>query len=81
MIASVTSRSRTAEHVPRRSSTGHAGARPHARPALHSTPCTSPKRIISAAPSKPISRSSTHNHLISAPARHPAACIATIKSP
>ena len=83
MSETATFRTRTTKGFPRWSMTRYAAARPNMGPASHSTPRASPKRVVNAAQSKPISQTGALNHLIpDAPAdfashRHAAA----IKSP
>jgi hypothetical protein len=67
--------------LPRWSMTRYAAARPNTGPALHSAPRASPKRIVNAAPSKPISQTSGRNNVIPEPSRLPHTHIRAIKSP
>jgi len=73
--------SRIIAYVPRGSSTGDAAARLSRCPALHSRQRASPKHSNGTTHSKPITRSSTHNHIILAPQRLRPTRHTAIKSP
>ena len=81
MSETATFRTRTAKGFPRWSMTRYAAARPNTWPALHSAPRASPKRIVNAAPSKPISQTSRRKNVIPEPSRLPHTHISAIKSP
>ena len=53
MSANAGSRTRIAERLPRRSLSGHADPRPQARPTSHSSPRSSPTRIVTGAEFEP----------------------------
>src|ERR1700731_37933 len=74
-------RTRTTKGFPRWSMTRYAAARPNMGPASHSTPRASPKRVVNAAQSKPISQTSRHNNVVPEPSRLPHTHIRAIKSP
>ena len=78
---SATATFRTAKGFPRWSATRYAAARPNIGPASHSTPRASPKRVVNAAQSKPISQTSQRNNVIPEPSRLPHTRIRAIKSP
>jgi hypothetical protein len=65
MSASANPRTRTAERLPRWSSTGHAGARPAQLSAPHSAPIP----ILIGAQSNPISHTSSQNQRAQTPRR------------
>ncbi len=69
MTPSASSRTRTAGRLPPRSSTGHAGTRPHARSASHSSPRSSPTGIVIKAESNPSSRTSSRTQPAQTPNR------------
>jgi hypothetical protein len=81
MSETATLRTRTTKGLPRWSITGCAAARPNTCPALHSAPRASPKRIVNATQSKPISQTRGHNNVITELRRltHTHSC--AIKSP
>jgi hypothetical protein len=81
MTPSATAHTRIAERVPRWSSTSHASARPDSRPALHSTPHSSPRAVVIGAEATPIGLTSTRNHTTATPPRVEPTLIAAIKSP
>src|ERR1700682_3316910 len=81
MSETATFRTRTTKGFPRWSMTGYAAARPNIGPASHSTPRASPKRVVNAAQSKPISQTSRRNNVIPEPSRLPHTHIRAIKSP
>jgi hypothetical protein len=68
MSETATFRTRTTKGFPRWSITGCADARPNTSPALHSAPRASPKRIVNATQSKPISQTCGHNNVSAEPA-------------
>ena len=69
MSETATFRTRTTKGFPRWSMTRYAAARPNMAPASHSTPRASPKRVVNAAQSKPISQTSQRNNVIPEPSR------------
>ena len=81
MSETATFRTRTTKGFPRWSMTRYAAARPNIGPASHSTPRASPKRVVNAAQSKPISQTSRRNNVIPEPSRLPHTHIPAIKSP
>jgi hypothetical protein len=81
MSASATSLTRTAERVPRWSSTGLARARPDRCPALLSTSLSSSRAIVIGAELKPIGRTSRRNHPTGPLPRRASTLIAAVKSP
>ena len=81
MSETATFRTRTTKGLPRWSMTRYATARPNTCPALHSAPRPSPKRIVNAAQSKPISQTSGHNNVIPEPRRLTHTHIRATKSP
>ena len=64
MSETATFRTPTTKRFPCWSVTGYAAARPNTCPALHSASRASPKRIVNATQSKPISQSCARNNLI-----------------
>jgi hypothetical protein len=72
---------RATKRVPRWSMTRYAAARPSTWLALHSAPHASPKPIVNATQSKPISQTCGHNNLIPEPRRPPHTPTTAIKSP
>jgi hypothetical protein len=72
---------RATKRVPRWSMTRYAAARPSTWLALHSAPHASPKPIVNATQSKPISQTCGHNNLIPEPRRLPHTPTTAIKSP
>jgi hypothetical protein len=81
MSETATCRTRTTKGFPRWSMTRYAAARPYLGPASHSTPRASPKRVVNAAQSKPISQTSRRNNVIPEPSRLLHTHIRPIKSP
>ena len=81
MSETATFRTRTTKGFPRWSMTRYAAARPNMGPASHSTPRASPKRIVNATQSQPISRTCGHNNVSTEPRRLPHAHSRAIKSP
>jgi hypothetical protein len=81
MSETATFRTPTTKGFPRWSITGCAAARPNTCPALYSAPRASPKRVVNAAQSKPISQTSRRNNVIPEPSRLPHTHIRAIKSP
>ncbi len=81
MSETATFHTRTTKGFPRWSMTGYAAARPNIGPASHSTPPASPKRVVNAAQSKPISQTSRRNNVIPEPSRLPNTHIRAFKSP
>jgi hypothetical protein len=81
MSETATCRTRTTKGFPRWSITRYAAARPNMASALHSTPRASPKRVVNAAQSKPISQTSRRNNVIPKPSRLLHTHIRPVKSP
>jgi len=81
MSQTATFRTPTTKGFPRWSMTGYAAARPNTCPASHSAPRASPKRIVNATQSKPISRTCGHSNVIAEPRRLPHTHSRAIKSP
>src|SRR6266436_8607055 len=81
MSETATFHTRTTKGFPRWSMTGYAAARPNIGPASHSTPPASPKRVVNAAQSKPISQTSRRNNVIPELSRLPNTHIRAFKSP
>jgi hypothetical protein len=81
MSDTATFRTPTTKRFPRWSMTGYAAARPNTCPALHSAPRASPKPIVNATQSRPISQTSGHNNVIPKPRRLPHTHSRAIKSP
>ena len=72
---------RATKRVPRWSMTRYAAARPSTWLALPSAPHASPKPIVNATQSKPISRTCGHSNVIAEPRRLPHTHSRAIKSP
>lgn len=81
MSETATFRIPTTKRFPRWSITGCAAARPNTCPALHSAPRASPKRIVNATQSKPVSRTCGHNNVTTEPRRLAHTHSRAIKSP
>ena len=81
MSKTATFRTPTTKRFLRWSITGYAAARLNTCPALHSAPRASPKRIVNATQSQPISRTCGHNNVSTEPRRLPHTHSREIKSP